>query len=390
MQIKFTYHNPTKIFFGPQLDKLGEVTAKYGDRVLLMYGSASAKTHGVYDTVMKSLKAAGLTVSEFSGVECNPQYSTVNRATDVCKANDCNVIVAVGGGSVIDAAKVVTQAKFYDGDCWDLVSQKASVSCGLPLIAVPTIAAAGSENDAWAVISNKDTCEKLDPWGESFQAVAAFIDPAVTYSVDKYQTAVGAADILSHVIDIRYFIKQHKIAFINEWMETMCRNVIKYAPVALDDPANEEARENLSWISALITGGIVDQGGNTDMPLHLMEYGIAAFYEIPHGHGIAVLMPRWMQYILGDETAPTFYRFGVECLGIEKGLEPIVGAQKTIDALSDWLYKRLGLESHLAALGVDEAMLPEMAKKAIRGMSVVHGLTDLELGDIESIFRMCM
>lgn len=388
--MQFTYYNPTKIYFGSQLDKLGSVVKEYGDRVLVMYGGSSAKKHGVYNTVMESLKASGLTVSEFSGVECNPQYTTVNRAADVCKANDCNVIVAVGGGSVIDAAKVVTQARFYDGDCWDLVSQKVSVDKGLPLIAVPTIASAGSENDAWAVISNKDTNQKLDPWGESFQAVAAFIDPTVTYSVDKYQTAVGAADILSHVIDIRYFIKQHKIAFINEWMESMCRNVIKYAPVAIEDGSNEEARENLSWISALITGGIVDQGGNTDMPLHLMEYGIAAFYEIPHGHGIAVLMPRWMQYILGEETAPAFYRFGVECLGIEKGLPAIEGAQKTIDALSDWLYNRLGLESHLAAMGVDEAMLPEMAKKAVRGMPVVRSLTDLNVQDVENIFRMCM
>lgn len=388
--MQFTYYNPTKIFFGSQLEKLGETVRGYGNRVLVMYGGGSAKKNGVYHTVMRSLESAGLHVSEFSGVECNPQYSTVNRATDVCKANDCNVIVALGGGSVIDAAKVVTQAKFYDGDCWDIVSRKASVEKGLPLIAVPTIAAAGSENDAWAVISNKDTSQKLDPWGESFQPVAAFIDPTITYTVDKYQTAVGAADILSHVIDIRYFIKQHKITFINEWMEGMCRNVVKFAPIAIEDPKNEEARENLSWIAAMITGGIVDQGGNTDMPLHLMEYGIAAFYEIPHGHGIAMLMPRWMQYILCDETATAFYRFGVECMGIEEGLDAMSGAQKTIDAVSDWLYNKLGLESHLAAMGVDEAMLPEMATKAIRGMSVVRGLTDLDIKDIENIFRMCM
>lgn len=126
------------------------------------------------------------------------------------------------------------------------------------------------------------------------------------------------------------------------------------------------------------------------MQLHLMEYGIAAFYKIPHGHGIAVLMPRWMQYILGEETAPAFYHFGVECLGIEKGLPAMEGTQKTIDALSDWLYNRLGLESHLAAMGVDEAMLPEMAKKAVRGMPVVRSLTDLNVQDVENIFRMCM
>lgn len=388
--MRFTYYNPTKIYFGDQLDKLGEVVKGYGERPLVIYGGGSIKATGTYDKVVGSLKAAGLTVSEFGGVEPNPQYTTVNRATDVCKANDCDVIVGVGGGSVIDAAKVVTQAKFYDGDCWDIICQKVSVENGLPLIAVPTIASAGSENDAWAVISNKDTNQKLDPWGESFQAKAAFIDPTLTYSVGKYQTAVGAADILSHVTDIRYFIKEHKINFINEWMEVMCRNVIKYAPIAVEDPTNAEARENLSWISALITGGIVDQGGTTDMILHLTEYGIAAFYEIPHGHGIAILMPRWMQYILSEETAPVFYRFGVKCLDIPEGLEPMDGAQKAIDALSDWLYNKLGLESHLAAFGVQKEKLPEMAAKAIRGMDALHGLTDLNVKDIENIFNMCM
>lgn len=388
--MSFTYYNPTKIYFGDQLDKIGEVTKSYGDRALIIYGGGSVKKSGLFDRIKNNLTEAGVAVAEFGGVEPNPQYTTVNRAADVAKANESNVIIGLGGGSVIDTAKVVTQARFYNGDCWDLVCQKASVEHGLPLIAVPTIASAGSENDAWAVISNKDTNQKLDPWGESFQAVAAFIDPTITYSVGKYQTAVGAADILSHITDIRYFIKEHKINFINEWMEVMCRNVIHYAPIAISDPTNAEARENLSWISALITGGIVDQGGTTDMILHLTEYGIAAFYEIPHGHGIAILMPRWMQYILSEKTAPVFYRFGVKCLGVEEGLDTMKGAQKSIDATADWLYNKLGLESHLAAFGVEESKLPAMAEKAIRGKDALHGLTDLNVKDIENIFRMCM
>lgn len=386
----FTYFNPTKVYFGDQLSKLGEVVRSYGSRALLMYGGGSIKTNGTYDRIMSSLRNAGVDVYEFQGVEPNPQYTTVNRATDVCKEKDCDVVLAVGGGSVIDAAKVVTQAKFYDGDCWDLVTQKVKATDGLPLIAIPTMASAGSENDAWAVISNKDTNQKLDPWGESFQPKAVFIDPSITYTVSAYQTAVGAADILSHITDIRYFIKEHKIAFINEMMEAMARNVIKYAPIAIAEPSDEEARENLSWASAMITGGIMDQGGTTDMILHLAEYGIAAFYEIPHGHGIAILMPRWMQYILNEDVADVFYRFGKQCLNIEDGLAPMDGAQKTIDALSDWLYNQLGLENHLAAFGVEEAKLPEMAEKALRGMDMLHGLTDLTVKDVENIFRTCM
>ena len=252
------------------------------------------------------------------------------------------------------------------------------------------MAAAGSENDAWAVISNADTNQKLDPWGETFQPVAAFVDPTISYTVSAYQTAVGAADILSHVTDIRYFIKEHKISFIDEWMEAMCRNVIRTAPIAIAEPENEEARETLSLASYMITGGIVDQGGSSDMPLHLTEYGIAAFYEIPHGHGIAILMPRWMQYILNEETAPAFYRFGVACLGLPADMDVMEGAQAAIDGVSDWLYNKLGLESHLSAFGVEESKLHDMAVKAVRGKDVVHGLTDLTLEDVENIFKMCM
>ncbi len=388
----YTYYNPTKLYFGPnQIEEhLGSVVKSYGSKVLFMYGFGSIKKNGVYDKVMKSLSEAGVEVAEFQGVEPNPQYTTVNRATDVCKEHDCDVVLAVGGGSVIDAAKVVTQAKFYDGDCWDLVTQTVSVDQGLPLIAIPTMASAGSENDAWAVISNADTNQKLDPWGETFQPVAAFVDPTITYSVSNYQTAVGAADILSHVTDIRYFIREHKISFIDEWMESMCRNVIRCTPIALADPDNEEARETLSLASYLITGGIVDQGGTSDMPLHLIEYGIAAFYEIPHGHGIAILMPRWMQYILSDETAPAFYRFGVNCMNLNPDMDVMEGAQAAIDAVADWLYNKLRLESHLAAFGVEESKLRAMAEKALRGKEIVRGLTDLTLDDVENIFKMCM
>lgn len=386
----YTFYNPTRLYFGPDQieNNLGACVKKYGDKVLLMYGGGSIKKNGTYDRVMKALE--GIEVHEFHGIEPNPQYTTVNKATDVCKEFDCNVVLAVGGGSVIDAAKVVTQARFYDGDCWDLVTQEASVDQGLPLIAIPTMAAAGSENDAWAVISNADTNQKLDPWGETFQPVAAFVDPTISYTVSAYQTAVGAADILSHVTDIRYFIKEHKISFIDEWMEAMCRNVIRTAPIAIAEPDNEEARETLSLASYMITGGIVDQGGSSDMPLHLTEYGIAAFYEIPHGHGIAILMPRWMQYILSDETAPAFYRFGVACLGLPEDMDVMEGAQAAIDGVTDWLYNKLGLESHLAAFGVEESKLHDMAVKALRGKEVVHGLTDLTLEDVENIFKMCM
>ncbi|MBQ6663167.1 MAG: iron-containing alcohol dehydrogenase [Firmicutes bacterium] len=390
--INYTYYNPTRIYFGDkQLANLPEEVKKYGDKVLLLYGGGSVKKNGVFDEVEGVLKAAGIQVFECGGVEPNPLYTSVNRAAKVCRENDCDVVVALGGGSVIDAAKVVTKAKFYEGDSWDLITKSVEEERGIPLIAIPTIASAGAENDAWAVISNPETQEKLDPWDVKYQPTVTFINPAFTKSVPDYQIAVGAADILSHITDIRYFINEHKIAVVNEMMEAMARNIIKYAPIAMQDPEDEEARMNMSWIAAMITGGVMDQGGMTDMVLHMAEYGIAAFYEIPHGHGIGIMMPRWMQYVLNEKTAPMFYRFGVECLEVEAGLPAMDGAQKTIDALSDWLFNKLGLESHLAAMGVEEKMLHAMAVKATeRCGGKLHSITDLSVEDIENIYRACL
>ena len=388
----FVYYNPTRIYFGnEQLVHLGEEVKKYGSRAILVYGGGSIKKNGLYDKIMKVLRESGIEVAECAGIEPNPQYTSVNRAARICRENQCEVVIGVGGGSVIDASKVIAQANFYDGDCWDLVTKRVTEERALPLIAIPTMASAGSENDAWAVISNSDTNEKLDPWHRGYQPTAAFIDPELTFTVSAYQTAVGAADILSHITDVRYFINEHKIEFVNDMMEAMAASVIKYGPIAVKDPENVEARQNLSWISAMITGGIMDIGGKTDMVLHMTEYGIAAFYEIPHGHGIAILMPRWMEYVLSETTAPAFFRFGVKCMGIDADLDVLEGAKQTIAALSDWLYGKLGLESRLSAFGVTEDRLHDMAVKATENCGgILHSITTLPVNDVERIFRMCM
>lgn len=388
----FVYYNPTKIYFGDQqLSHLAEEVKKHGDKALLVYGGGSIRKNGLYDRIMSILSGAGIETAECSGIEPNPQYTSVNRAAKICRDAGCQVVIAVGGGSVIDASKVVAQAAFYEGDCWDLVTKKVDEPRALPLIAVPTMASAGSENDAWAVISNADTNEKLDPWHAGYQPTAAFIDPSITYTVSPYQTAVGAADIFSHIVEIRYFLKDHKIEFVSEMMEVMAANTVKYGAIAVKDPNNMEARQNLSWLSAMITGGIMDMGGIQDMALHMTEYGIAAFYEIPHGHGIAILFPRWMQYVLSEETAPVFYHFGQKCFGIPAGLEDTEGAQKTIDALSHWLYEEMGLESRLSAFGVSEDRLHDMAVKATENHGgILHSITDLTTDDVEHIFKMCL
>lgn len=388
----FVYYNPTKIYFGDkQMEHLGEEVKKYGKKALIVYGGGSIKKTGLYDKIIRILSEAGIETAECGGIEPNPQYTSVNRGAKICREQGCEVVIGVGGGSVIDASKVIAQANFYEGDCWDLVTGKVEEPRVLPIIAIPTIASASAENTAWAVISNADTNEKLDPWQPGYRPTAAFVDPSLTYTVGAYQTAVGASDIFSHIVEIRYFLTYHKIEFIGEMLEVMARNTVKYSSIAIKEPDNPEARQNLSWISTMIPGGIMDTGELEGMPLHMMEYGIAAFYEIPHGHGIGILFPRWLQYILNDENAPSIYHFGVQCFQIESGLKTKEGAQRTIDAIGNWLYEDLGLESRLSKFGVTEDRLHDMAVKATENHNhVLHSITDLYTEDVEQIFRMCL
>ncbi|MCB2354608.1 iron-containing alcohol dehydrogenase [Clostridium estertheticum] len=389
----FVYHNTTKVYFGNnQISHLGEEIKKYGSHVLMVYGGGSIKKNGIYDNVMKVLKDADIQVTEFGGVEPNPQNTTVNRGTEVCRNNDIDVVLAVGGGSTIDASKVIAQAAFYDGDCWDLVTGKIKTDKALPIFTVVTIAAAGSETDAWAVVSNADINDKIGPNSPFYQPKVSFLNPINTFTVSAYQTAAGSADILSHITDCRYFIPEKKMEFVSEMMEVMAKSVIKYAPMAIAEPDNYEARENLLWISSMITSGIMDIGSKADMIMHMMEHEISAYYDINHGHGIAILMPHWMEYVLNEKTAPVFYRFGVKCLDIDPYLFDIDGAKQTIEALRDWFFNKLKLQSKLSDLGVDDKNFHAMAVKACNEGTngMLCGLTSLTAQDLENIYRLSL
>lgn len=390
MAANFVYYNPTKIYFGnEQIEKLGAVIRNDGaSKVLMVYGGGSIKRNGIYEAVMSSLKTACLEVAEFSGIEPNPKYDSVNRAAKVCRENGIDAVLSVGGGSALDAAKVIAEAAFYEGNSWDLVTGKADAGHALPIYAVSTLSAAGSENDAWAVLSNMETNEKVSPKKEYYAVKAAFINPDYTKTVSKYQTAAGSVDILSHVTDSRYFISEKKIPFVAEMMEVMAKNVIKYAPIAYNDPENYEARESLAWIAQMITGGIMDLGSSTSMVLHMMEHELSAFYDINHGHGIAILMPHWMEYILDDTTAAAIRRYGVQCLGVDPLLSDMEGARATIEAQKDWMFHKLELKSHLSDLGIDDSHFEEMAADACNACGgTLKGIKDLMPEDVVAIYR---
>lgn len=386
----FIFQNTTKIYFGEnQLGHLGEELKQYGNRVLLTYGGGSIKIIGLYDKVIEELQKAGLTVFELSGIEPNPRHTTVNKGADICKRENIDVLLAVGGGSTIDCTKVIAAAAFYEGDSWDLVTQKVPVTKALPVLSVLTLAATGSEMDSGGVISNMDTNEKYGLLHPLLQPKVSFLDPTVTYSVSAFQTACGSADIMSHVFDVFYFTAADKMDMVDRVMEEVIKTVVKYAPIAEKEPENYEARANLMWASSWALNGFLQTGGFQAASCHAMEHELSAYYDITHGLGLAILTPRWMEYILDESTAPQFKKFGVNVFGVDGSLPDMEGAKKAITCLSDFLFETLGLQRTLTEIGIDDKNFKAMAKNACGG-DVLHGFKSLTPEDVENIYRMCL
>lgn len=386
----FVYHIPTKVYFGEnQLGNLGKELRKYGKRVLMTYGGGSIKKSGLYDKVLTEIKKEGLELFELSGIEPNPRISSVNRGAKICKDEKIDVLLAVGGGSVIDCTKYIGAATFYDGDAWDILLEKVNVEKCLPIVDILTLAATGSEMDCGGVISNPQTKDKIGLAFAPMLPKVSFLDPTLTYSVSKYQTACGAADILSHIIEV-YFNMNKDLYMLDTVMEGLMKTVIKYAPIALENPNDYEARANLMWTASWAINGFVDGGKRQAWSCHPMEHQLSAVYDITHGLGLAILTPRWMKYTLDETTVSKFYQFGCNVFGIDASLKPMEVAEKSIDMLSDFLYKDLGLNSTLSSLGIDETNFEVMAEKSVKNGGLRYAFKPLDKNDVLNIFKMCL
>ncbi|MDD6729247.1 MAG: iron-containing alcohol dehydrogenase [Eubacteriales bacterium] len=387
----FIYHNPDKVYFGKnQIKHLPEELLKFGKKILLVYGGGSIKKNGLYDTVVELLKSADFEVFELAGVEPNPRHTTVNKGVEICKNEDVDVVLAVGGGSTIDCAKGIAAAAVTEsGDVWDLVSNRVWITNAMPVVAILTNAATGSEMDGWAVISNMDTNEKIGLGGNALIPRVAFENPKLSFSLPTYQTACGAFDIFNHVLDNYYLAGDATFDLILEFQEAVMRAVVKWAPVAMKEPTNYDARANLMWASSMALNTILDGGTVHGCACHAMEHELSAYYDITHGHGLAIVTPRWLEYILDETTAPAIYRLGVKVFGIPENLSVIDGAKKAIEAVENFCFNILGLKPNLSDLGIDEKHFKAMAEHACRG-SVISGPKNLAPDDVLAIYKMCL
>ena len=259
----------------------------------------------------------------------------------------------------------------------------------LPIVTVLTLAATGSEMDGGCVISNMDTNEKYGYFGPDNNPDVSFLDPTNTFTVSAYQTACGSTDIMSHVFDVGYFTRQDTMDMLIRMQEEVLKTVIKFAPTAIENPDDYDARANLMWASTWALNNFLYDGLSQAAVCHAMEHELSAYYDITHGHGLAILTPRWLSYVLDEETAPRIKRFGENVFGIDASLSPMDGAKSAIRALEKFLFETLGLKSKLSDLGIDDKNFAAMAKNAC-GNGVLHGFTDLTPDDVEKIYKMCL
>lgn len=386
--LNFNYSIPTKIYFGKdQINVLSEKILEFGNKVLVVYGGGSIKKIGLYDKVIGLLHNANIEYFELSGVEPNPRITTVREGIKICRENNIDFILAVGGGSTIDCSKVIAAGYYYESDPWDIVLDSRKINNALPLASILTLSATGSEMDAGAVISNIETNQKLATGHPSMAPKFSILDPTYTFSVPKNQTAAGVADIMSHIFEV-YFSNTKTAYLQNRMAEALLKTCIKYGPIAIENPEDYEARSNLMWASSLAINGLLSYGKTTEWSVHMMEHELSAFYDITHGVGLAILTPHWMSYALNDDTVSQFYEYGVNVWNIDSNQNPYAVAEEAIQRTRDFFIS-LDIPGSLKDVGISNDKFDIMATQAVERGSLGTFKT-LDKKDVINIFKSAL
>lgn len=381
----FDYSIPTKIFFGKgQIKVLGDQIKNYGSRVLLVYGGGSIKRNGIYDKVVSILKDNSISFWELSGVEPNPRITSVRKGIEICKENNIELVLAVGGGSSIDCAKVIAAGYYYEGDPWDIVVDPSKITKVLPIASILTLAATGSEMDRNAVISNMDTNEKIGTRHPNMAPKFSILDPTYTFTVPAKHTAAGTADIMSHIFEV--YFNNVKSAFLqNKLAEALLMTCIKYGKIAINEPENYEARANLMWASSLAINNLLNYGIDSIWSVHAIEHELSAYYDITHGVGLAILTPNWMKYVLDDSTVDKFVEYGVNVWKIDPNKDKYEIANLAIEKTREYFIS-LGIPATLSELDIDEEYFEKMAAHATRNGDI-KGFKTLNTQDVLNILK---
>ncbi|WP_226037489.1 iron-containing alcohol dehydrogenase [Aquibacillus saliphilus] len=382
----FVFDNHTKIIFGKDQEQVvGQESISYGKKLLLHYGGGSIKNSGLYDRVVESLHEQGVEIFELGGVKPNPRVSLVREGVELCKKNNIDFILAVGGGSVIDSAKAIAAGCKYDGDVWDFFTGKAVVTDSLPLGVVLTIPAAGSESSTGSVITNEEGSYKRATGHISLRPRFAILNPVLSYTLPAYQTACGITDMISHILE-RYFTNDRNVELTDRLCEATLRTIINNADTVIQDPTNYDARAEIMWSGTIAHNDLLNTGRIGDWGSHDIEHEISGIYDIAHGAGLAIVFPAWMKYVYKQDVN-RFVQFANRVWDVEIDLNnlektALAGIKKT-----EQFFKSIGMPVKLEEVNIDDKHFDEMASKGTE-RGPVGNFVKLYEDDVRQIFNL--
>lgn len=385
----FTFYSPTYFVFGKDTEnEAGKYVKRFGgSNVLVHYGGGSVVKSGLLERVQKSLMESGITYKTLGGVKPNPRSGLVYEGIKLCKEENIDFILAVGGGSVIDSAKAIAAGVKYDGDFWDFYEGK-EVTEAVPVGTILTISAAGSEGSGDSVITHENGMLKRGASGEALRPAFSILNPQLTTTLSNYQTACGATDIMAHVFE-RYFTNTKDVEITDRLCEGVLLTMIKEVPKALKDSSDYNSRANIMWAGMVAHNNICGVGRVQDWSSHQIEHELSALYDVAHGAGLAVIFPAWMKYVMKNAT-DKFAQMAVRVWGCQMDFEnPERTALEGIHRFENFL-KSIGMPLTFEEIGAKESDIPEMVKKLMGDRESIGGLVELTAKDVENIYRLAL
>jgi len=384
----FDFRNPTKIVFGKGAEnRVGAETAAYSKKVLLHFGGGSIKASGLYDRVVASLKAAGVEWTELGGVKPNPRLSLVHEGVKLCKDKGLGMILAIGGGSVIDSAKAIAMGAVMDGDVWDYYLGKGEPKAALPIGTVLTIPAAGSESSTGTVITKEEGLLKRAVNSELLYPRFSILNPELAFTLPPFQVACGAADIMAHLME-RYFTNVKHVEFTDRLLEATMKTIALKAPQVLANQKDYDAWAEFMWAGTIAHNNLLNTGRIGDWGSHDIEHEISGIYDVAHGAGLAVVFPAWMKHVLKHDV-DRFAQWAVRVWNVDMDyFDPEATAREGIRRLEDFFH-RMGLGTRLSDLKVGSDRLDEMARKSTDGdVRTIGNFVKLDSAAVRKIYEL--
>ena len=388
--LNFDYRNPTRIIFGRGAEtRVGAETAAISRKVLLHFGGNSVRASGLLDRVTASLRAAGVEWVELGGVKPNPRLSLVHEGVRLCKAHGLGLVLAVGGGSVIDSAKAIAMGAVIEGDVWDFFLGKGAPTAALPVATILTIAAAGSEASTGSVVTNEDGALKRAVNSDLIYPRFSILNPELLATVPPFQIACGATDIMAHLME-RYFTNVAGVGFTDRLIEATMKTVIAEAPRVLADPTDYESCAELMWAGTIAHNNLLDTGRVGDWGSHEIEHEISGIYDVAHGAGLAVVFPAWMKHVLAHDL-DRFVQWAVRVWNVELDVFDREATARAGIARMEAFFRSLGLGTTLGALGVGDDRIDEMADKCTGGdRRRVGNFVPLDRAGVAAVLRLAL